>query len=234
MRKQWIPTSAFNRYCRMATSTSSFHVGLLLFATVAITVSFAQANYSDCTTRLRILENALYDTGDNLFQLNRIFFPPSKRTSRFIRVSFIFEDSELDNSNELNALDNSNELNGINSNSTCFVSYIWAIGSFLFFQPPTVFLFTSLFFNYPNNNLTILPLLLPEECRPLITSDVNGECSCKIDSYLLDVLTQQVFAYSLAHRTSCSLLVCGFKIGFLPLIPSCACRISTVRPDFRM
>ena len=74
----------------------------------------------------------------------------------------------------------------------CNVTYIWAIGSFLFFQPPRVFMFNSLFFNYPNNDLTDLPLALPSECRPLIRSEIDEECTCTVDSRLLDVLTQQV------------------------------------------
>ena len=152
------------------------------FSLIAVAAS---ANYSDCPTRLSTLERALYETGDNLFQLNRIFFPPSNRPSRFIRVTYRFLD-EMDDRDGL----------------LCNVTYIWAIGSFLFFQPPRVFMFNSLFFNYPNNDLTDLPLVLPSECRPLIRSEIDGECTCTIDSRLLDVLTQQVCRVNAVGHTN--------------------------------
>ena len=146
---------------------------ILIFSLVA--VAELASYYSDCPIRLSTLERALFQTEDNLFELNRIFFPPSKRPSRFIRVTYRFLD-EIDDQDGL----------------LCNVTYIWAIGSFLFFQPPRVFMFNSLFFNYPNNDLTDLPLVLPSECRPLIQSERDGECTCTADSQHLDVLTQQV------------------------------------------
>ncbi len=148
-------------------STSS----LLLFIVAAVTAASA-TDYSDCARKLSTLERALYETVENEFQLNRIFFPPSMRTSRFIRVNYDFDFG--------------------NETFPCNVTYIWAIGSFLFFQPPTVFMFNSLFFNYPNNDLTVLHLKLPYECRALIQPEVDGVCSCRHDSRMLDVLTQQV------------------------------------------
>ncbi len=145
---------------------------MLLLVLVAATTTSA-TNFNDCATRLSTLELALYQTEDNLFELNKIYFPPSSLTSKFIRVNYEF-------------LDEQNELSG------CNVTYIWAIGSYLFIQPPTVFMFNSLFFYYPNNGLTILPLKLPSECIPLLSSEVNGECSCTNASAMLETLTQQV------------------------------------------
>ena len=149
---------------------------LCLFVTVAAGAS--AANFSDCPTSLTTLEEALYRTGDNLLQLNRIFFPSSTRSSRFIRVVYSFQDNP-------DILEDDNCHN---------VSLIWAIGSYLFFQPPRVFYFTSLFFNYPNNDFHDLQLVLPSECKPLIFSEENGECTCKgeVRHIMLDVLTQQV------------------------------------------
>ena len=153
---------------------------------VAITVASATENYSDCPTSLSTLERALYDTGDNLVQLNRIFFPRNTRTSRFVKVVYTFQDDPdllYDYSNCRN------------------VTFFWAIGSFLFFQPPSIFSFTSLFFNYPNNNINDLKLTLPNECKPLIYSEETQECTCRVNSdtpfhhssELLHILTQQVF-----------------------------------------
>ena len=66
-------------------------------------------------------------------------------------------------------------------------------------QAPRIFQFTSLFFNYPNNDLNNLHLQLPYECRPLImTSSTN--CSCYGDDdtdLMLNVLPQQVSYFNL-------------------------------------
>ena len=149
--------------------------------TVAISASNSTSNssvFEDCATKFSTLEQALYETGDNQFELNRVFYPPSVRTSRFIRVNYTF----LDENGE---------------DDDCSIEYIWAIGILLFFQPPSLFKYNSLYFNYPNNNLTTLYLKLPYECRPLIRTRINATesgstCSCVLDSQKLDILTQQV------------------------------------------
>ena len=136
----------------------------------------ACGTFEDCGTQLSVLETALYETGDNLLQLNRVFYPPSMRTSRFIRVTYIFNETGGDDG--------------------CNVTYIWAIGGFLFFQPPTLFQLTSLFFNYPNNNLSDIYLKLPHECRALVQPNASTSvCSCSHDTESLDILTQQVHVF---------------------------------------
>lgn len=148
---------------------------LLYLLLLGFTVGVSGTNFSDCSTKLSTLELALFETGNNLFELTQVFYPPSTRTSKYIRVTYVFLEHD-----------------GINEDQDCNVTYIWAVGGFLFFQPPTLFQYNSLFFNYPNNNLTDVPLVLPAECRPLI--EVDGECSCRRDSRMLDVLTHQVSA----------------------------------------
>ena len=163
-----------------------YHFQLLfgiVAATIAASVSASNSTsnssvFEDCATKFSTLEQALYETGDNQFELNRVFYPPSMRTSRFIRVNYTF-------------LDENGEDDG------CSIAYIWAIGILLFFQPPALFTYNSLYFTYPNNNLTTLNLKLPYECRPLIRTNVTESstgsmCSCVFDSQKLDILTQQV------------------------------------------
>lgn len=157
----------------------------ILLASFITSLAAATSGYGDCGTKLSTLESALYETGDNLYHLNSIFYPPSERTSRFIRVIYTF-------------LNESGHVDG------CNISYIWAIGGFLFFQPPTLFQVNSLFFNYPNNKLTTLFLKLPHECRPLIHANASHpKCSCLHDSEKLDILTQQVSFrhYSFTNKT---------------------------------
>ena len=149
---------------------------LLLLASVFST-SAQNGDIELCASQLEALENALYGTRNNLFELNSIFFPPSARTSRFIRINYHF----LDEAGEFD------ELNG-----GCVVTYIWAIGGFLFFQPPSLFQYNSLFFNFPNNNLTDLDLYLPYECQPLVLGPNTTDCSCLHGAKKLEILTQQV------------------------------------------
>ena len=141
------------------------------------TYTASVTRFSDCESNLGTLERALFETGGNLFELNRVFFPPSLLTTRFIRVNYTFIDE-----NELETCTN--------------VTYIWAIGQVLFMQPPTLFKINSMFFYYPSNDLTTLSLWLPIECIGLING-TDGECSCINDSHMLDVLTQQVRHYKL-------------------------------------
>ena len=151
---------------------------IITFASVAACAA-AHSDFSDCATNLNTLEQALFETGDNLLQLNEVYFPANAATSRFIRVTYRFED-EIEHAQELDGPGN------------CSVSFIWAIGTYLFFQPPSAITYNSLLFNYPSNDLTDLILTLPSECRPLIQSEANGECTCTTRSRLLDLVTQQV------------------------------------------
>lgn len=150
-------------------------MSILLLITAAIVAVSANENFSDCATKLSTLEHALYETGNNVLELNNVFYPPSTRPSRFIKVTYSFIDKQ-------------------NEDYSCNVTYIWAIGGFLFFQPPTVFKFNSLYFNYPNNHLTNLDLQLPIDCVTLINR-ADGECSCandENDDRMLEILTKQV------------------------------------------
>ena len=136
-------------------------------------------DYSDCASNLGTLESALYEIETNLFELNRIFYSPSLLPTPFVRVEYTFFNEE-------------------NDNDDCKVTYIWAVGGVLFLQPPTLFKFNSLYFYYPNNELTTLSLRLPFECIPLING-TDGVCSCMNDSHMLDILTQQVNVQSCSY-----------------------------------
>ena len=151
----------------------SMKLGVILIS-IFVLVSARDSSLQDCDSKLSVLETALYETGNNPLQLNKIFFPPHRAKSRFIRIIYSFQ-------NETGKLDG------------CNVSYIWAIGGFLLMQPPTIFQFTSLFFNYPNNDLKELHLQLPYECRPLIITS-SSNCSCFGDDtdLMLNIVTQQV------------------------------------------
>ncbi len=125
--------------------------------------------------RLRDLECALFTKDSNEKRLNQAFFPPRKATSRYIRVDYVFNTSELD------------KVDG----DKCSVTYIWSIGGFLLVQPPSIFQLTSLMFNYPANDIENVVLELPLECIHVINA--NRTCSCAhLEDKKLDILTQQV------------------------------------------
>ena len=139
------------------------------------------SSYHDCHTKKTVLLKALFETKENLYELDRIFIPERVSTSRYIKVKYTFLDSD--------------DVEG-----NCSVTYIWAIGGFLLVQPPKVFQFTSLLFSTPANNLEYLNLTLPYECRPLVNESMDGEnCSCAGDTRrntVLDRVTQQVYIAS--------------------------------------
>ena len=153
----------------MATSHACCIACFLLFA-----ISFASAeDFTKCGTDRSVLLKALFATEDNLYQMDRVFSPAWKPSSRHIRVNYFFIDDSTGVKDE-----------------NCSVTYIWALGGFLLIQPPTIFEFTSLLFSIPVNNLEALNITLPGECNVLVDVDGNGTCTC--GSEILDRLTQQV------------------------------------------
>ena len=138
-------------------------------------VGFSGAeDFTKCGTDRSVLLKALFTTEDNLYQMDRVFSPARKPSSRYIRVNYFF----IDNSTGV-------------KNENCNVSYIWALGGFLLIQPPSIFEFTSLLFSIPVNNLEALNITLPGECNVLVDVDENGTCTCGRRE-ILDRLTQQV------------------------------------------
>ena len=165
-----------------------FHFVMVCTLLAITSKSAVAASYEDCATNIVTLQDALYDKdGYNSFQLEEVFYPPSVPTSRFIRViySFFNENNELDD---------------------CNVTFVWSTGEVLFVHPPATFKYTSLYFSYPNNNLEFLYIRLPYECRGLVNSSSDGECSCGGESStILQALTQQVsyfHSYSMAPNKS--------------------------------
>lgn len=135
----------------------------------------------DCSTSLSILEHALYNTSDNKVRLNAYFFPPREEFVSYAKVVYTFK-----NENETNDL--------LDTDQSCNVTYVWAIGGFLLVQPPSIFTYSSLFFFHTRHSGDFtLRLTLPHACKPLVED--NGTCSCaNKDNNPLDLLTQQVNA----------------------------------------
>ena len=151
---------------------SSFLVFLLLVKCISASAVTMNSSYAGCATKRPVLLRALFETGDNLIELDRIFYPERDLPSRFITVNYHFLDSD-------------------GSKDDCEVTYYWASGGFLLLQPPTIFIYTSLLFSHPANTLTDMNLALPYDCRELVMNVTeDGNCSCI--NPVLDRLTQQV------------------------------------------
>ena len=150
-------------------------VSLVLHLTSILAVSAVD----DCATNRNSVVKALFMSDKNLDKLDSVFYPAGELPSRFIQVNYHINDT---------------------SDGNCNVSYFWASGEFLLLQPPKIFLFTSLLFSYPANNLTSVNLTLPPECKELVTVSEDGSCACPDEDSLLNRLTQQVgtpYIYSL-------------------------------------
>ena len=143
-----------------------------IFVAFLILIVLSHADCQNCSNTLSVLENALYANGQNRVNLEKAFFPSIQLTSRFLRVVYNFTDG---------------------ADGDCVVTYFWSVGGFLFIQPPTVFKYTSLFFNFPANNVDNVTITLPNECRSLVKSESSGKCSCKNPGItFLDLLTRHV------------------------------------------
>lgn len=164
---------------------------------VLILVGSTGAQYEDCARNKLTLLKALYETGDNLYQLDKVFFPQRSVSSRYVIVKYTFLDKN--STSEYYDADIKN----------CTVTYIWALGGFLLEQPPTLLQYTSLLFNVPVNNVWDLELTLPYPCRALLpVHDDNGNCMCTdnrthVAGTALGRFTQQVLLFAVVVACCC-------------------------------
>ena len=86
------------------------------------------------------LESYLLNTGDNKYQLRRVFYPLEVADPVFVTVTYQY----------------------IGTNTTNL--WFWTEGIFYLLQPIEVFQFTSLFFGNPSWRSSTLNITLPSEC----------------------------------------------------------------------
>ena len=115
----------------------------LLILSAKFCTGQAEEDYGECSTKKSVLLQALYNTSDNLYELERAFAPPQpgEISSRYIKIVYSFADLE-------------------GNYGDCTVKYIWAIGGFYLIQPPKIFTYTSLLFSTPANNRSITRKML--------------------------------------------------------------------------
>ena len=149
---------------------------LVLLALVLLALPFTSdslSNYDNCVTSRSVLLEALFEAG-NIEDIVEKFYPQNSRATRYIEVKYTFEKNE-------------------SSDNICSVTYIWSKGEFLFVQSPKLFMFTSLLFSYPANDVDNVTLTLPYQCRGLVQTNPNETCNCKDSkSTQLGRITEQV------------------------------------------
>lgn len=128
-----------------------------------------QSPYIDCTTNFTQLERALLETDNNRYKIIKAFYPPRGRPSVYVDIEYRFGDD-----------DNQTE------------KWIWTAAPFYYIQPPSMFVFTSLCFSNPTEEMESVSLHFPAECRVPNESIIETEHSrCGVNP-MLDVLTQRV------------------------------------------
>ena len=142
---------------------------LLLF--FVLSLKLVEGQNTSCGNDFKTLEKALLQTGNNTLKLLRAFYPPRQPPATFVTVHYTF----------LNA----------KGNIICNTTWFWSSVEFYLIQHPTIFVYTSLFFTIPQDRITTANIIFKDDCRELVTWNVNESCTCTSDG-MLDILTQRV------------------------------------------
>ena len=153
---------------------------MLIFIALA-TGTQCQNEYEDCATNYSVLEEAVFKTNDNLYDITTTFYPPDKDNPLYVSVTYNF----------------------LNANES--VHYRWSSASlYLTIQPKTI-QYLSLFFCYVEDDRIVeLELELPGECENLTQiQHLNA-------SNFLFVFTHRVhyLPNALAHKALNELCLC--------------------------
>ena len=97
--------------------------------------------YGNCATCYQTFANAIVNTGDNKYELSRMFFPVDAVPPVQVEVTY----------------------NSTSGTSNKRVWY-WLMGGFYVFQPLELFLYRSLLFSPPLGRMQSLTLKLPGQC----------------------------------------------------------------------
>ena len=143
----------------------NFHQMFLLCVTLAAVncAAYAQNAYADCTTNFTLLENALLETSDNIFQLTTTYFHPDVEKPLYVDVYYNFSDYSPE------------------------AHYIWSAATLFFIvRPPALTYLTQFYSHLQDNRMTSLTLQLPADCADLVNDTRSNR-----ENFLF-VLTQRV------------------------------------------
>ena len=145
-----------------------------IYTSIASSIpSTEDSQYADCSTNFSTLERALFETGNNRFELISTFYPTRDSVSPFVNVNYTkFNISEAEENDCLN--------------------WIWTTSTFYLIESPDVFQFTSLLFVLPENKVHTLTLELPNNCFNLTAvCDVDDNFTTT-EYKMMELLTRRV------------------------------------------
>ena len=119
------------------------NLGILMVIFIALaTVTQGQSEYEDCAINYSILEEAVFKTNNNLYELTTTFYPPDKDNPLYVSVTYRF----------------------LNTNES--VNYHWSSASLYFTIQPNTIQYLSLFFCYVEDDRIVdLELELPGDVK---------------------------------------------------------------------
>ena len=151
---------------RVPLAMKHFHQMLFLCAALATTsiATDSQNTYANCSTNFTVLENALFETSDNIFQLTTTYFHPDVENPLYVDVHYNFSDS-----------------------STETQHYIWTTSALYFIVRPPALIYLSQFYSdIHEKRQADLTLQLPADC-----AELANDTSSEKENFLF-VLTQRV------------------------------------------
>ena len=142
-------------------------------STVSSIPSTRDSQYADCSNNFVTLEKALFETGNNRFELISAFYPTRETISPFVNVKYNFNNFKND---EGEIVENDCQ------------NWIWTTSTFYLIESPDVFQFSSLLFVRLDSKIHTLTLNLPTDCFNLTTvCDTNTT-----ETKMMELLTRRV------------------------------------------
>ena len=118
----------------------------------------------ECSKYYELLAYQVTRCGNNLYNIQSIFFPPNKPPPVFVIVFYHFNESSHNKTLYEDNVTEIYDFNELDDNKTDV--WFWTTSTFYIFQPLHVFQFTSLFFsNVAVDHYSTLHLYLPSGCQ---------------------------------------------------------------------
>ena len=172
-----------------------FALGVLTF--IALSSGSVQEQYAQCFSNYSVLEQAVYETKDNRYNIIRAFYSPNTTLpSVYVTVTYV-SSIYLHLLNQLVSYSYVSVLHRYVSDDNIEETWLWTRIPIYLIQPASVFQFTSLLFNHHAISGRVQPLTvyLPGVCCDKTTvscfsNDRPNNTHC--NNRYLDVLTNEV------------------------------------------
>ena len=116
-------------------------------------------SHDNCATCYQTLVNALIDTEDNKYHLEKTFFPDDSVRPVQVTVEYLPVSDTEDVDYDVNCT-----ANNTNCATNLDTTWYWIMGEFYVYQPLDVFVYRSLLFAPPQWRQKSVELYLPNQC----------------------------------------------------------------------